>query len=818
MLNRFSNHVEKAIAIAQQYADATQNSFIGTEHILFGLLNVDCVAKKRLNEQGVTAENFRPQSNMQGNGNAGITPRVKRVVEEATHIATSTGLPVIGSEQVLLAILLDRDSYAISMLRSLGVDLNRLVEIVSRDAGVDIVMEDANGSYSPAQNIYGEAQEQQNDKLGNLAKFGVDLTQKAREGKLDPVIGRKEEIERIIQILSRRTKNNPILIGEPGVGKSAVVEGLAQAIVEGNVPDLLKNKIVFSLDLAGLLAGTKYRGDFEERLKDAINFATKSGNIILFIDEIHNLVGAGSTGEGKMDAADILKPLLARGELQTIGATTLEEYRKYIEKDSALERRFQPIIVNQPTVEETIQILHGLKDKYEAHHKVVITDEAIEAAAKLSDRYISDRFLPDKAIDLIDEAASRAKLDTYNDPPSLKAKEEERTNLEAEKNKAAGRDDYEKAKELRDRIIELDQEIARLRQEVAKQRNQYQPKIGEEDIAKIVSKWTSIPVVKLNEKESDRLLHLEEILHKRVIGQDEAVAAVAKAIRRARAGLKDPKRPIGSFIFLGPTGVGKTELCKALAEAMFGDENLMIRFDMSEYMEKFATSKLIGAPPGYVGYEESGQLTEKIRRHPYSVVLFDEIEKAHPDVFNMLLQILDDGRLTDSKGRVVDFKNTVIIMTSNAGVTDINKMPRLGFDADEKKVQQYEEMKEQLLESLKNYFRPEFLNRVDDIIVFHQLDQENTRKIAGIMMDNLAKRLKENGMTVTATPAALDLLAEKGYDPEYGARPLKRTIQRLVEDKLSEEILLQHVNAEDSVVIDAKDGELTFESKKGNPS
>ncbi len=814
-MNRFTTNVQNAVEIAADYANYTHNSFIGTEHILFGLLSVDCIAKTRLNAAGVTAEYFRPQSDGKGTGNAAYTPQVKHMIERAMQAAASGGASYTGTEHILLAILIDRDSYAVSMLQQLGVNLNELLSVVSKDANVELTMQDADGSYSSANNLYGDAEEKENEKLGPLAKFGVDLTQKARDGKLDPVVGRKEEIDRIIQILSRRTKNNPILIGEPGVGKSAVVEGLAQAIVEDSVPDLLKGKIVFSLDLAGLLAGTKYRGDFEERLKEAINFATKSGNIILFIDEIHNLVGAGSTGEGKMDAADILKPLLARGELQTIGATTLEEYRKYIEKDPALERRFQPILVDQPSVEETVQILQGRKDKYEAHHKVVITDEAIEAAAKLSDRYISDRFLPDKAIDLIDAAASRAKLDTYNAPPSLRKKEEELANLEQEKNEAKNHEQFEKAIELRNRIEDLKREIADCRQEVAKHRSQYTPKIGEEDIARIVSKWTGIPVMKLNESESERLLHLEDTLHQRVIGQDEAVAAVAKAIRRARAGLKDPKRPIGSFLFLGPTGVGKTELSKALAEAVFGDENLMIRFDMSEFMEKHSTSKLIGAPPGYVGYEESGQLTEKIRRHPYSVVLFDEIEKAHPDVFNMLLQIMDDGRLTDSKGRTIDFKNTIIIMTSNAGVSDIKKMPRLGFDAgSEAETQEYEAMRDKLLESLKNYFRPEFLNRVDDIIVFHQLTKEDTRKIAGVLMQGLTKRLAENGLHISVTDAALDFLAEKGFDAEFGARPLKRVIQRMVEDKLSEEILLGNAKAQGNIEIDVKDGELVFLQKE----
>ena len=591
-----------------------------------------------------------------------------------------------------------------------------------------------------------------------------------------------------------------------------MVEGLAQKIVNNDVPELLKGKIVFSLDLAGLLAGTKYRGDFEERLKDAIDFVTKNGNIIIFIDEIHNLVGAGSTGEGKMDAADILKPLLARGEMQTIGDTTIEEYRKYIEKDSALERRFQPIIVNQPSVEDTILILKGLRDKYEQHHKVKITDEAIEAAAKLSDRYISDRFLPDKAIDLIDEAASRAKLDSYILPEDVKHKENELERLNFEMNQYASRQIFDKAQELKNKVDSLKAEIEREKQAHADKIKQCQPSIGEAEIAKIVSKWTSIPVERINETESDRLMHLEEVLHKRVVGQDEAVRAVAKAIRRARAGLKDPKRPIGSFIFLGPTGVGKTELSKALAEAVFGDENLLIRLDMSEYMEKHSTSKIIGALPGYVGFDDNGgQLTEKVRRKPYSVILFDEIEKAHPDVFNILLQILDDGRLTDSKGRVVDFKNTIIIMTSNNGVSQINKMRKLGFNDEDDKA--YEDMKEQLMDSLKESFKPEFLNRIDDIIIFHQLTQQETRQIAKILTDSLAKRLAENGMKLEVSDKALDYLAEKGYDKEYGARPLKRVIQRMVEDRLSEEILKNTIHSGQTVLVDFDGNELTFANK-----
>ena len=804
MFERLTENAQRAVNIAIDFSRQTHNSVVGTEHILTGLLYVDGEAKKLLNDAGISKDNFRVASDNQGGFELELSARTRQMYAYAEKVAQAGNNYYVDTEHLLFGILMDSNSYAVRKMQQMGADVSELLRRTAEVCGVSL---DGGYEASPQQK-----EEKADGRLGELAKFGVDLTQKAKQGKLDPVIGRSEEIERVIQILSRRTKNNPILIGEPGVGKSAVVEGLAQKIANNDVPELLKNKIVFSLDLAGLLAGTKYRGDFEERLKDAIDFVTKDGNIIIFIDEIHNLVGAGSTGEGKMDAADILKPLLARGEMQTIGATTIEEYRKYIEKDTALERRFQPIMVNQPSVEDAILILKGLREKYEQHHKVKITDEAIEAAAKLSDRYISDRFLPDKAIDLIDEAASRAKLDSYVLPEDVKKKENERERLSFEMQQYADRRMYDKAQELKNKVEALNAEIEKERKAHAEKIKQSQPSIGEKEIAAIVSKWTSIPVERISETESQKLINLEELLHKRVVGQDEAVKAVAKAIRRARAGLKDPKRPIGSFIFLGPTGVGKTELSKALAEGVFGDENLLIRLDMSEYMEKHSTAKIIGAPPGYVGFDDNGgQLTEKVRRKPYSVVLFDEIEKAHPDVFNILLQILDDGRLTDSRGRVIDFKNTIIIMTSNNGVSEIAKMRKLGFSGDSE--QAYEDMKEKLMESLKNTFKPEFLNRVDDIIIFNQLTKDETKQIAKILVANLSKRLKENGMSLEVTDKAIDFLADKGYDKEYGARPLKRVIQRMVEDRLSEEILKNTIHQGQTVVVDFDGSQLTFTNK-----
>lgn len=804
--DKFTESVNRAVGVAGDVAAKLGCRYVGTEHVLFGLLSVEsCVASRILNKNGVEISAFAPYLKECADPSypyEGYTPRTKRMFDTAVALAMrSSGF--VGTEHLLLAILSDGDSMATQIVGTLG-DLDRIrADLVAAIEGTA----PAGGSGENASSYAGETRE----AVEKLSKFGEDLTAKARQGKLDPVIGREKEIDRIIQILSRRTKNNPILIGEPGVGKSAVVEGLALAVVAGNVPDLLKGKVIFSLDIAGLVAGTKYRGDFEERLKDAIDTVRRAGNIVLFIDEIHHLIGAGSTGEGKMDAGDILKPMLARGELQTIGATTIDEYRKYIEKDSALERRFQPVTVDPPSVEDTVAILKGLRDRYEAHHKVTISDEAIRAAAVLSDRYIMDRFLPDKAIDLIDEAASRARLNSCVEPDELKAKETELAKLEQEKKAASAADDYESCIRLRDQILKVTDEIERLKGGWKSEVNKSKSVIGEEDIAQVLAQWTSIPVAKLTQDESERLMHLEETLHRRVIGQQEAVESVSRAIRRARAGLKDPKRPIGSFIFVGPTGVGKTELSKALAEAMFGDENLLIRVDMSEYMEKHSVAKLIGAPPGYVGYEEAGGLTEKIRRKPYSVVLFDEIEKAHPDVFNMLLQILDDGRLTDSKGRVVSFKNSILIMTSNIGAGEIAKK-RLGFAHGE----EYEDMKTKLGDALKSHFKPEFLNRVDDIIIFHPLEKEDTWRIADILIGNLAKRLADRGITLRVTDRAKQYLVDSGYDSEYGARPLKRTIQRVLEDRLSEEILRGGVKDGDAVTADYTDRLEILSSRGGH--
>ena len=825
----FSRNVNEVLDLATRLAKRFGCRYIGSEHIMFGLINAtDGRAASILAEAGVDSDRYLfyfkktvdPTSIIPGNM---FTPRTKRHLEQAIDISLRAHSGFVGTEHLLLAILLDKESVATAILQAMRINVDALAaemaesffgaqenEEESDDPSIDEVLK-------PTQKANPYMQGARDNKsggedLGELAKFGVNLNKQAAEGRLDPVIGRKKEIDRVIQILSRRTKNNPVLIGEPGVGKSAVVEGLAQAIVKGNVPDLLADKIVFSLDIAGMLAGARYRGDFEERLKNAIDAVKKNGKIILFIDEIHNIVGAGSTGEGNMDAANILKPMLARGELQTIGATTIDEYRKYIEKDAALERRFQPIMVDAPSTEETVEILKGLRDKYESHHGVSIPDDAIMAAVSLSDRYITDRFLPDKAIDLIDEAASRVRLDSYNSPAEAKQKEKELATLTAQKNEAKRRDDLERALKLNKEIEQINKELDEIRAKASKLKtNREQLRLTPDDIAKVVSSWTGVPVVKLTETEAQKLLDLEAVLHQRVIGQSDAVKAVSDAIRRARAGLKDPNRPVGSFIFVGPTGVGKTELSKALAEAVFGNENNLIRVDMSEFMEKHSVSKLVGAPPGYVGFDEAGQLTEKVRRKPYSVVLFDEIEKAHPDVFNIMLQILDDGRLTDSKGRVVSFKNTIIIMTSNVGATEVQHKNALGFSSAESV---YDDMCDKYMEALKEKFRPEFLNRIDDIIVFHKLTKDETAKIAELLLGSLRKRLAVIGVSLKVSQEAMDLIIEKGYDNEYGARPLKRVIQRYIEDKLSEHILRGEFREGSTVTVEAADGEFFFKNNQ----
>lgn len=822
----FSRNVNEVINMATALAKKTGCMYIGSEHILFGLLSVsDGRASAILREAGVDVDRFLVYykrgiiKDLVISGNM-FTARTKRLFENAAQISLKARAGYVGTEHLLLALLLQEDSMAVAILRQLRIDIdkmtNELADSMLRNQKDEYEENEVEEDYSDSirganannrEKMYANAPEKQD--LGELSKFGTNLNQRALEGKLDPVIGRKNEIDRVVQILSRRTKNNPLLIGEPGVGKSAVVEGLAQAIVKGNVPEILADKIVFSLDLAGMLAGARYRGDFEERLKKAIDTVKENGNIILFIDEIHNIVGAGSTGEGNMDAANILKPMLSRGELQTIGATTLDESRKYIEKDKALERRFQTIMVEAPTTEETVEILKGLRDKYESHHGVSIPDEAIIAAVSLSDRYITDRFLPDKAIDLIDEASSRVRLDSYNSPQEAKQKEAELNALIAQKNDAKRRDDLERAIKINKEIEQVNRELDEIRAKASKNTvNREKLMITPEDIAKIVSNWTGVPVVKLTQTEAQKLLELENTLHQRVIGQEDAVKAVSNAIRRARAGLKDPNRPAGSFIFVGPTGVGKTELSKALAESVFGSEDNIIRIDMSEYMEKHAVSKIIGAPPGYVGFDEAGQLTEKVRRRPYSVVLFDEIEKAHPEVLDIMLQLVDEGRLTDNKGRVVSFKNCIIIMTSNVGATDIQQKQSLGFIAN--KSAEYENMCEKYMDALRAKFRPEFLNRIDDIIVFHKLEKQDTAKIANIMLANLRKRLAVMQVEMEMTDSAMNLIIEKGYDDNYGARPLKRVIGKYIEDKLSEEILKGELVENSKIVIDAYDGEFVF--------
>ncbi|MBR6502667.1 MAG: ATP-dependent Clp protease ATP-binding subunit [Clostridia bacterium] len=786
--------------------------YVGSEHLLLGLLRVGSgVAVSILNKYGITADNV--DTLIRRNIGTGtptklspdyFTPRAKRVIEIAIQTARNMGKKYVGTEHILMGILSEQDNYAIRFIKELGCDVTIIITNAFENSGVQ--PQDFDNTNTKSNDT-----KSQKTKTETLEKYGRDLTAEAKKGKIDPVIGRETEVERIIQILCRRTKNNPCLIGEPGVGKTAIIEGLAERIVDGNVPDILQDKRVFTLDLTGMVAGTKYRGDFEERIKAVVDEVKAADDIILFIDEIHTIIGAGSA-EGSTDAANILKPSLARGDFQLIGATTISEYRKNIEKDSALERRFQTVMVAEPNEDDAILILKGLKDKYEAHHKVVITDDAITAAVKLSSRYINDRFLPDKAIDLIDEAASRVRLSSSKPSDELKQKEEKLAQINAEKDDAITSQEYERAAQLRDKEKTLEQEIEQLKDQRNIKNAHASGEVTEHTIAEIVSLWTGVPVVQLTEEESARLLKLENVLHNRLVGQSEAVTAVSKAIRRGRVGLKDPKRPIGSFIFLGPTGVGKTELCKALAEAMFGSENMMIRLDMSEYMEKHAVSRLVGSPPGYVGFEEGGQLTEKVRRTPYSVILFDEIEKAHPDVFNILLQILEDGILTDSQGRKVDFKNTVIIMTSNVGARLItDKKVSFGFGSSD--AQNEKDVKSRVLEELKGAFRPEFLNRVDDIIVFSKLSQDEIKEIAAKMLENLKKRLNNLNITISFTDAVVTALADKGFDAVYGARPLRREIQNRIEDALSEKILDASIKNGDNVICDFVENEFVFSVK-----
>ncbi|MBC1522586.1 ATP-dependent Clp protease ATP-binding subunit [Listeria aquatica] len=804
MFGRFTQRAQKVLALSQEEAMRLNHSNLGTEHILLGLVREgEGIAAKALYELGISSEKVQQEvEELIGQGEKTVTtiqytPRAKKVIELSMDEARKLGHSYVGTEHILLGLIREGEGVAARVLSNLGVSLNK-----ARQQVLQLLGGGDNGTAGRQTNT------QATPTLDSLAR---DLTVIAREDNLDPVIGRAKEIQRVIEVLSRRTKNNPVLIGEPGVGKTAIAEGLAQQIVRNEVPETLRGKRVMTLDMGTVVAGTKYRGEFEDRLKKVMDEIRQAGNVILFIDELHTLIGAGGA-EGAIDASNILKPPLARGELQCIGATTLDEYRKYIEKDAALERRFQPIKVGEPTIDESIQILNGLRDRYEAHHRVAITDEALEAAVRLSDRYISDRFLPDKAIDVIDEAGSKVRLKAYTTPSNLKDLEAELSELKKEKDAAVQGQEFEKAAAFRDKEKKIRQQLEEKKTNWKEKQGRDNSQVTEEIVAEVVSSWTGIPVTKIAETETDKLLNMEKVLHQRVIGQDEAVKAVALAVRRARAGLKDPKRPIGSFIFLGPTGVGKTELAKALAESMFGDESAMIRVDMSEYMEKFSTARLVGSPPGYVGYEEGGQLTEKIRQNPYSVVLLDEIEKAHPDVFNMLLQVLDDGRLTDSKGRVVDFRNTVIIMTSNIGAQEMKEDKSVGFNVTDL-TQDYKAMEHRVMQELKRAFRPEFINRIDETIVFHSLTEKELKQIVTLLTSQLTKRLAERDIHVKLTEGAKAKIAKEGYDPEYGARPLKRAIQKNIEDRLSEELLRKNIEPGDIVEIGVKDGELEVRKK-----
>ena len=803
MMQRFTDDAQRVLSFAQEAALELGHDYVGTEHVLIGLIKVkNSVAAKALNELGLSAETIIEDVEEhigRGNKKAGsvyMTPRVKHVLELAVEVANHMNHNYVGTEHILLGLLSDGGGVAVGILRNHNIRANDIVDTIRTILG------------SSDSSSHSGEDRKDNSSLGELADFSTDLNESAKQGKIDPVIGRDKEIARVIQILSRRTKNNPVLIGEPGVGKTAIAEGLAQRIANGNVPEILRNKRIISLSISSMLAGAKYRGEFEERLKKAIDEVQKNDDMIIFIDEIHTLVGAGAT-EGAMDAANILKPALARGEFQVIGATTLDEYKKHIEKDAALERRFQPVLVGEPSEEDALEILKGLRDRYEAFHKAKITDEALEAAVSLSSRYITDRFLPDKAIDVVDEAASKVRMKVFSAAPDVKALETQLADVKKEKEAAVTAQEFEKAAEMRDEEKRIEKEIND-KKKAAKENSDAKLVVTDEDIASVVAQWTGIPVSKIAEEESESLLHLEEELHKRVIGQDEAVVAVSKAVRRARAGLKDPKRPIGSFLFLGPTGVGKTELARALAVALFGDETAMIRLDMSEYMEKHTVSRLVGAPPGYVGYEEGGQLTDAVRRKPYSVILLDEVEKAHADFFNILLQVLDDGRLTDSQGRTVDFRNTVIIMTSNLGAKALRKdSPELGFLAAKKadsntedvSVVNFKEAKKSVMDSVKRHFRPEFLNRIDEMIVFHALTSNDLKQIVTILMDTVVKRLGDMGLSLEISPVAMDLLVKEGSDFSMGARPLKRAIQRLIEDPISDLIL--QGNAPEGAIIKA---------------